>query len=113
MYFGWQSSVGEMKESIILVIRREHVLSWKDWFPCLAKASFLKQSPPFYLPVQRSLYYFKLQVTLDKIRNTLLVSFPIRESSAGSYTTRGERVAVATHLAAEFDDDLDLTSNHI
>ena len=50
-------------------------------------------------------------IRVDRIRNTRLVSFPIRESSAGSYATRTERLAAATRLAAEFDYDLDLPPN--
>src|SRR5437762_2708414 len=54
-------------------------------------------------------------IRIDRIRNTRLVSFPIRESSAGSYATSAERLAAATRLAAEFDNDLDLppSTSHI
>jgi hypothetical protein len=51
-------------------------------------------------------------IRIDRIRNTRLVSFPIRESSAGIYATRAERPAAAT---AEFDYDLDLhpSTSHV
>ena len=54
-------------------------------------------------------------IRIDRIRNTRLVSFSIRESSAGSYATSAERLAAATRLAAEFDNDLDLppSTSHI
>jgi hypothetical protein len=56
----------------------------------------------------------KIKITdtrIDRIRNTRLVSFPIRELSVGTYPTRAERLAAAIRGAAEFDNDRYLPEN--